>query len=151
MTQNPVLDLSELSEDDQIAFFGALFAISASDQEMNEEEDERIFESLDLVRLSAGARERILQLAIQPIPLERCLLKLASVERDIKRGVMLNLIDVVLADGVVEPGEHVGLHQARQILELTREDVSALHEQAVNADRLTVKRPLLPQSETQKV
>lgn len=151
MTNTPVLDLSGLSEDDQVAFFGALFAISAADEEMNESEDARIFESLDLVRFSANARERVLQLAIRPLPLERCLLQLEAADVEIKRGLMLNLIDVVLADDLVEPGEHVGLHEARQILGLSRDDVASLHEQAVKADRLTVRRPLLPSSKTQKV
>ena len=138
------LDLSPLSEEDRLAFYGALFAMSAADRDMDESEDDRIFESLDLGGLSGEARKSVFRLAIQPPPLERCLLEFQDADEEIRRGLMLNLIDVVLADGIIEPAEHVGLHEAREVLGLDRDDVAALHDQAYKIQEMEVKRPVRP-------
>lgn len=145
MPAPPTLDLSELSEEQQLSFFGALFAMSAADRDMDESEDDRIFESLDLGGLSGDARKRIFQLAINPPPLERTLLTFKGADVEIRRALMLNLIDVVLADGLIEPGEHVKLHEARDILGLGRDDVSDLHDLAHAAQDADVQRPIRPE------
>ena len=140
------LDLSPLSEEDRLAFYGALFAMSAADRDMDESEDDRIFESLDLGDLSADARKRVFRLAIQPPPLERCLLQFKGHDVEVRRALMLNLLDVVLADGVIEPGEHVGLHEAREVLGLDRDDVAGLHDLAFSAQQSSadIRRPIRP-------
>ena len=140
------LDLHPLTEEQRLSFYGALFAMSAADRDMDESEDDRIFESLDLTDLSSDARKRIFQLAIQPPPLERCLLQFQGADIELRRALMLNLIDVVLADGLIEPAEHVGLHEAREILDLDRDDVAALHDLAFGAQQgnADVKRPIRP-------
>ena len=135
------LDLHPLSEKDRLSFFGALFAMSAADRDMDESEDDRIFESLDLGDLSADARRRIFQLAIQPPPLERCLLEFRDSDLELRRALMLNLIDVVLADGLIEPAEHVGLHEAREVLGLDRDDMARLHDTAFSVQGTDVQRP----------
>ena len=139
------LDLNALSEDDQLAFYGALFAMSAADTDMDEAEDDRIFESLDRDALSPDARKRVLQMAIAPPPLERCLLRFKDADTELRRALLLNLLDVVLADGIIEPGEHVGLHEAREILQISRDDMALLHETATAAqDATDVHRPIRP-------
>ena len=145
MSDPTPLDLSSLPEPLQLSFYGALFAMSAADRDMDESEDDRIFESLHLGDLSGDARKEVFRLAIQPPPLERCLLAFRDADLDVRRGLMLNLIDVVLADGVIEPGEHVGLHEARDVLGLDRDDVAALHDQAFKVQELDdVPRPVRP-------
>ena len=57
---------------------------------------------------------------------------------------MLNLIDVVLADGLIEPAEHVGLHEAREVLGLDRDDMARLHDIAFEAQGTEVTRPIRP-------
>ena len=139
------LDLHPLAEEDRLSFYGALFAMSAADRDMDESEDDRIFESLDLADLSGDARKRVFQLAIHPPPLERCLLKFKDADVELRRALMLNLIDVVLADGLIEPAEHVGLHEAREILALDRDDVAALHDVAFGLQGSSdVNRPVRP-------
>ena len=144
MAALPTLDLHPLSEKKRLSFYGALFAMSAADRDMDESEDDRIFESLDLGDLSGDARKQVFQLAIQPPPLERCLLEFREDDVELRRALMLNLIDVVLADGLIEPAEHVGLHEARQVLGLTRDDVSDLHDLAHQAQSAEVQRPIRP-------
>ena len=144
MSSLPTLDLSPLSEKDQLSFFGALFAMSAADLDMDESEDDRIFESLNLGSLSVEARKQIFQLAIRPPPLERCLLQFRDADHELRRALMLNLIDVVLADGLIEPAEHVGLHEAREVLGLDRDDMARLHDIAFEAQGTEVTRPIRP-------
>ncbi len=124
------LDLSGLTEPERVAFYGALFAMSAGDGHISAAESDRITESLDLTGLSAEARREVLSQAIRPFPLERYLLVLKGAPAEIRRSLMLNLIDVVLADGTIEASEHVGLHLARQVLGLPLAEVSDLHEVA---------------------
>lgn len=140
------LDLTPLTEDERLDFYGALFAMSAADRDMDEAEDDRIFESLDLADLSADARRQVFKLAIQPPPLERCLLRFKNHDLELRRALMLNLIDVVLADGLIEPAEHVGLHEAREVLALERDDVARLHDLAFRVQNTTVEiqRPIRP-------
>jgi uncharacterized tellurite resistance protein B-like protein len=139
------LDLSTLPEAQRLAFYGALFAMAAGDGDVDESEDDRIFASLDLHDLSAEARSRVLRLAIQPPPLERGLLAFRDADVELRRALMLSLIDVVLADGLVEPAEHVGLHEARDVLRLDRDDVATLHDLATAAQTAEgVQRPLCP-------
>ena len=145
MSAPSTLDLSALSEDLQLSFFGALFAMSAADRDMDESEDDRIFESMDLGGLSGDARKKIFRLAIQPPSLERSVLAFKGQDHEVRRALMLNLIDIVLADGIVEPGEHVKLHEAREILGLDRADVSALHDLAHASQGADVKRPIRPE------
>jgi uncharacterized tellurite resistance protein B-like protein len=145
MSQTAPLDLSALSEDDRLAFYGALFSMSAADRDMDETEDDRIFESLDLADLSSEARKRVFRLAIQPPPLERGLLRFQDADLELRRALMLNLIDVVLADGLIEPAEHVGLHEAREVLGLDRDDMARLHDVAFRAQSAEdVRRPIAP-------
>ena len=136
------LDLSALSEPERLAFYGALFAMSDADRSMDPVETERIEETLDLSGLSGDARRQVLAQAIQPPPLERCLLQLKDAPAEIRRGLMLNLIDIVLADGSIEPGEHMGLLQARQVLGLSHDEVAALHEAAHTAQQSGASKSL---------
>ena len=146
MTGTEPLDLSTVTEDERLAFYGSLFAMSAVDRDMDEAEDDRIFESLDLGGLTPESRKRVFQLAIQPPPLERCLLRFKDADAELRRALLLNLLDVVLADGLIEPGEHVGLHEAREILGVGRDDMALLHELATAAQEAgaDVKRPIRP-------
>jgi uncharacterized tellurite resistance protein B-like protein len=122
--------LGSLSEDQQLYFAGALFAMSATDRAMDESETERIITSLDLRGLSEEGRRRVLAQAIVPPPLDRCLLEFRDAEPAVRSALMRELILVVLADEAIEPAEHIGLHHARQILGLTLDEVASLHDEA---------------------
>ncbi len=144
MNDSP-LDLSPYNETQRLDFYGALFAMSSVDRHVDEREDERIFDRLDLDSLSTESRKKVLQLAINPPPLERCLITFKGADEELRRALMLNLIDVVLADGVIEPAEHVGLHEAREVLGLSRDDMSELHDMAFAAQESNIlTRPIRP-------
>lgn len=139
------LDLSGLEENELLSFYGALFAMSAADRSMDQSETDRIFESLKLDQLSPQARERVFQFNIKAPTLESCLQELRSTSFSIRSGLMLNLIDIVLADNMIEPGEHEGLNQARQLLGITDSELSDMHEAAYAVQEkrsaADVKRP----------
>lgn len=124
-----------LPEDQQLCFAGALFAMSAADREMDDAETDRIIAAMELGGLSDDGRRRILAQAIQPPPLERCLVEFQNAGFDVRRALMRELIGVVLADDSIEPGEHLGLLQARRILDLSHDDVAELHDEAYAAAR----------------
>lgn len=140
------LDLSDRSEADRLAFYGALFSMSAADRDMDESETDRIFQSLDLAHMSEEGRKEAFAHSVNPPPLERCLLVFKPADIELRQALMLNLIDIVLADKLIEPGEHLGLHQARQILGLSLDETAVLHEMAYTVQNSpeaeNVKRPI---------
>lgn len=121
------LDLSALSERQRLAFYGALFALAAADDAIDERESDQILDSLDLSGLSEEARERALALSISPPSLQTCLNVLQDAPESVRLGLMLNLVDVALADEEIEPGEPVSLEVARRTLALSSDQVEAMH------------------------
>lgn len=122
-----VLDLSGLSERQRLAFYGALFALAAADDAIDERESDQILESLQLDGLSEEARERAFALSISPPSLNTCLEVLKGADEAVRRGLMLNLVDVALADDEIEPGEPLALEAARLSLGVSAEAVEAMH------------------------
>lgn len=142
------LDLSTLTEQQRLAFYGALFAVAAADDSIDESESDQILESLDFNGLSEGSRERALALSIAPPSLQACLDFFADESEDIRLGLMLNLVDVVLADDEIEPGEPMTIEQARVALGVSPEQVEGMHAYAykvrreTTSKRLALRRPM---------
>ncbi len=139
-----VLDLSALSERQRLAFYGALFALAAADNEIDESESDLILESLHLDGLSEDARQRAFALSIAPPSWEACFELLRDTDESIRRALMLNLVDVALADDEIEPGEPQNLERAREELGVSPDDLAAMHTYAyrVRAQGGPVARPL---------
>ena len=141
-----LLDLSDLTERQQLAFYGALFALAAADNQIDERESELIFESFRLDGLSEDARQRAFALSISPPSLETCLGILSDTDEAIRRALLLNLVDVALADDEIEPGEPQTLEAVREALGLEPEALAAMHTYAYRirqqANGQAVPRPL---------
>ncbi len=141
-----ILDLSGLTERQQLAFYGALFALAAADNQIDERESDLILESLHLDGLSEDARQRAFALSIAPPALETCLEILRDTDEPIRRALMLNLVDVALADDEIEPGEPQTLERVRAELGVSPDDVAAMHTYAYRIRQQTngqaVPRPL---------
>ena len=136
-----VFDLSGLTEKQQLAFFGALFALAAADDSIDERESDQIIESLHLEDLSEEARTRAFALSISPPSLNACLALLKDTDLTVRRSLMLNLVDVALADGEIEPGEPIALEAARLSLGLDEGDLEAMHTYAYRVRQQTGGKP----------
>ena len=140
-----VLDLSSLTERQRLAFYGALFALAAADDAIDERESDQILDSLQFDGLSEEARERVFALSISPPSLDTCLGLLKEAGEDVRRGLMLNLVDVALADGEIEPGEPHALEAARLTLGISSDDVEAMHTYAYRVrQQASGRQPVRP-------
>lgn len=126
-------DLGTLSESERLAFYGALFAIADADHNVDDAESTLIFETLDLGPLSTAARKEVFKLAIDPPSLASCLDRLSSASEEVRQSLMLNLIDIALADENIEFDEHVELREAQRVLRIAPEDVERMHDLAYHA------------------
>jgi len=129
------LDLSTLSEQKRLCFYGALFSMAFADARIDESESELIMDSLDLEHLSEDARRQVFAQAIAPPRLETCLEALEDSDDEIRFSLMLNLIDIALADDSIEPAEHAGLRTAREMLGIPGEVIEVMHEEALRAQQ----------------
>lgn len=120
------IDLRSLPEDQRIAFHGALFAMSAADGLMDEDELEMIFDCLDVTGVSSEGQTRIRGFLVAPPDLGRALLALAPAPEAVRCAVMMHLVDIALADDTLAVGEVSALDAARKTLDLHEEQVHAM-------------------------
>lgn len=142
------LDLSALTEQDRLAFFGALFAVAAADDRISEAESNQILDSLDLSNISESGRERALAMSIAPPSLAACLEYFTNADSTLRHSLLLNLIDVILADDEILAGEPLAIEQARTALRIPVEKVAEMHEYAFQLRKAAassierIRRPL---------
>jgi uncharacterized tellurite resistance protein B-like protein len=110
------LDPKSLSEKQRVAFYGALFALAAADSQMQREELELIYETLDTGGLSDEARRRLYAYAIEPPALQDCLQALSDASESARHGLMLNLVEVTVSDYLLSEPEREALTEAQRIL-----------------------------------
>lgn len=130
--------LSNLSDEQQLAFYGAMFAMSAVDDEIDRQELFAIFELLDGDALSAKAQEELRGYAVDPPDLDECLDKLAGADAALRYTAMINLVEVTLADEVVVDAEDVALDRAQETLDVDdeeRDEIEAFVEKMRSIDR----------------
>ncbi len=138
-----VLDLSGLSERQRLAFYGALFALAAADNDIDEAESDLILESLHLDDLSEDARQRAFALSIAPPSLRACLDVLRDADDSVRRALMLGLVDVALADGEIAAGEPQTLERVREELGIAPEELAAMHTYAYRVREQAQGQPIL--------
>lgn len=130
MSQNEHFDVKRLSDEERVAFYGALFAIAAADEQVQREELELIFETLDTDDLSDESRQRLYAYAIEPPALEGCLRTLGDAPDPVRHGLMLNLVEVAAADYLISEPEEEALADAQRALNVTDEQFVAMKEYA---------------------
>lgn len=143
------LDMSPLSEQERLAFFGAMFAVAAADDRITETESSQILDSLDLSNLSETGRERALAMSIAPPSLAACLEYFANASPALRHSLLLNLVDVVLADDEILSGEPLAIEQARTALGIPVGKVAEMHDYAFQLRKTAasslerIRRPLI--------
>ncbi len=100
-----VTQFTELPPDVRVAWFGAMFAIAASDGDSAREEIMTILDRVDSNGLSPEAWRTVRRYIGDAPDLLTCLRLLAPQGPEVRYGVMIHLTDVAWADGTMAPPE----------------------------------------------
>src|SRR5215211_4953608 len=130
------LDSKSLSEKQRVAFYGAMFAMAAADGQMQREELELIYETLDTEGLSEEARRRLYAYAIEPPALQDCLQALSDASESARHGLMLNLVEVAVSDYLLSNPEREALTQGQLTLGIGNEQRTAMEHYAEEVRRI---------------
>ena len=130
------LDPKSLSEEQRVAFCGAMFAMAAADDPMQREELELIYETLDTEGLSDQARRRLYAYAIEPPALQECLDLFGDAPEPIRHGLMLNLVEVAVSDYLLSDPERDALTDAQEALAVNDEQRDAMERYAEEVRRI---------------
>jgi uncharacterized tellurite resistance protein B-like protein/uncharacterized coiled-coil protein SlyX len=130
------LDSNSLSEKQRVAFYDAMFAMAAADGQMQREELELIYETLDTEGLSEEARRRLYAYAIEPPALQDCLQALSDAPESARHGLMLNLVEVAVSDYLLSNPEREALTQGQLTLGISNEQRTAMEHYAEEVRRI---------------
>ena len=136
MSDTEHLHLKSLPEDQRVAFYGAMFAMAAADGQMQREELELIYETLDTEGLSEEARRRLYAYAIEPPALQDCLQALSDASESARHGLMLNLVEVAVCDYLLSNPERDALTQGQLTLGIGNEQRAAMEHYAKEVRRI---------------
>lgn len=126
MTQTTNFDFKALPEQQQVAFYGTVFAMAAADDELVSEELTLIFETLDLDGLSPEAQRQVRAYTLDPPALDDCLGQIKDGSPMLRYGIMVYLMDVALADDIIVDEERAVLEQAAGVLEVSEQQLRAI-------------------------
>ncbi len=119
-------DFRALPEDQQLASYGAFFAMANADGVIDTTEIVAIYESLDVSNLSPEAQKQVRSFLIEPPDLTSCLEQLSGASDDLRYGLMLRLVEVAVADDVVLPAEDQALSLGRGFLGVSMKQQDAM-------------------------
>lgn len=115
------------SEDDSLAFYGALFAVAAADGSIDPEELNLILNSPDISNMSNSAKQQIQNYCVSPPSLEDSLKKLAKADNKLKFGLMFYIFNIIWVDKKLTPGEEKAIEIAQTELGISKEQVNAIN------------------------
>jgi uncharacterized tellurite resistance protein B-like protein len=125
-------DLSELfdpvslPEDQRVAFYGSMLAMAAADGIWGQDELDLIFQHVNTDGLSERSRNKIWDGLVATPPLTDCLAWFASSHDQVRCTLMVYLIDIALADRILDAREDEALLQARQCLHISPTQIHAI-------------------------
>ncbi len=121
-----VFDFNDLPDDERVAYFGSMFAVASADGDLEREEMALLFESLDQEGLSEAARATLRGYLVAPPELDACLDVLALGRDEVRYGTMVALLDIALADDVIDVAETRALEDAQRRLRVTEVQMTAI-------------------------
>jgi uncharacterized tellurite resistance protein B-like protein len=136
MSDTEHLDLKSLPDNQRVAFYGAMFAMAAADGQMQREELELIYETLDTEGLSEEVRRRLYAYAIEPPALQDCLQSLSDASESARHGLMLNLVEVAVSDYLLPKAEQDALAEAQRRLGIGNVQRAAMQRYAEEVRRI---------------
>jgi uncharacterized tellurite resistance protein B-like protein len=123
---NESLDLSKVSENDRLAFYGALLAVATADGQIDKEEMELVFGMMDLENMSEKAKREVQSYIITPPTLWDCLRKLSQADEILRFGLMVNIVDVAWANDEIDSNEEKAILLAKSELNVTHQQLEAI-------------------------
>lgn len=120
------LDLSKVSENDRLAFYGALFAITFLDSSISGERIAIIFEIMNLDNMADFAKQEVYSYIVEPPSLWICLNALKNTDERLRYGLMINLVEIVWTDGELNLNEGKAVGLAQQELMISNERLEAI-------------------------
>lgn len=121
-------DFNAVSESERIAFYGALFAMGAIDGSIDKEEMTSIFEVLDLETFSEDGRREVQSYLLATPDASRALAVLSSSRSDLRYALMVQLVEVALANDEIDPSERALLDDACKQMMITPTQLTKIEE-----------------------
>lgn len=119
-------DLHRIPESEHLAFYGALFAMAASDGRMDEEEISLIYATLETDDFSDEGRLQLNSYLIDPPDLSSSLERLADAHPALRYGLFLHLLDLSILDHQQSAEEVALIASAREALGISRAQLKAM-------------------------
>jgi uncharacterized tellurite resistance protein B-like protein len=119
-------DVMFLSEDQRVAFYGAMLAIAAADGVFGEDELDLIFETVETDSLSERSRQMLWDYLVDTPRLADCLACFSASDDRVRCALMRRLTETALADQILAVGEEEALLQARQALHINQQQMQAI-------------------------
>ena len=116
----------EMSEDERVAFYGAMCAIAGADGVVTDEERDLITNSLDLATLSNARKLEIKGYATNPPTITECLDKLNKSNQTVQLSLVFCLINIAWADQALQRKETEILRQVKNELKISDKRFSAI-------------------------
>jgi uncharacterized membrane protein YebE (DUF533 family) len=110
---------TQMSENEQVAFYGTVFAIALADGSISPEEQNLINDALNAKLLSNFVQEKIKQYTTNPPQLADCLRKLKSPHEDVRLGIASALTRIVCANGASQEREKEIIKQIKVELSIS--------------------------------
>ena len=136
MSSNEHFDIKQLSDEQRVIFYGALFAMAAIDDQIQREELELIYEVLETDGLSNEARSRLYAYAIEPPVLADSLGVFGDAPEAVRHALMLNLVEVAVADYLLTDPERAALSDGQRALGVNDEQRAAMERYAEEMRRI---------------
>jgi len=121
-----LLNVTALSEEQRIAFYGSLFAMAAAEGNFKGDELALIFEIINTDGLSDHAQHRIWDYMVKAPSLTYCTDVLSTSSEQVRCALMVYLVEIALADKILDINEEETLLQARHSLQISQRQIQAV-------------------------
>lgn len=136
MTTVETIDPATLPGAARVALYGLMFAMAAADGAVADDEIDLIYRSLDLSTLSEQGRRRVHGYLLAPGAIGELLAPLRTAADAVRFGVMVEIVEIALADDRITDAERALLGVARTALGVRDDQLRAI-ESWVTAARAT--------------
>ena len=121
-----LLDFTQIPENERLAFYGALFSIAFTNSDIDVENISNIFAVMELDGFTDSQKQEVYSYVIEPPNLWSCLHTLKRTDERLQYGLMMNLLDIALSDGELNPGEGKAIGLVQQELAILDDEVAAM-------------------------